>query len=111
MTALLSQGVCDRAFLCADGTFSIGGRCDFKLDCPDGGDERGCGHLMCGDKLIDPFSACDAASCPATTFTPPLCAPDNPTQFLCGDGTSTSILNVCNGASNCANGRDEQYCF
>ena len=98
---LLAGSGCEAAFDCADGTFARQGRCDFKLDCSNGDDERGCGHFICGDKLIDPGLACGGQSCPVT-FTPPLCPPDNPLLFLCGDGADTHILNLCNGVKDCA---------
>ena len=105
---LLGHG-CEAAFYCTDGTFTQKGRCDFTLDCSDGADERGCGHFVCGDKLIDPGGACDTRYCPVA---PPFCLPNDPSHILCGDGTETHILNLCNGSNDCVNGRDEDstYC-
>jgi hypothetical protein len=108
---LLAGSGCERAFYCADGTVAMTGRCDFMIDCPDGADERGCGDFVCGDKLVDPGAVCDPTVCPPDTFSPPICPSDDPLGFLCGDGTKTHVLDVCNGAPDCANGRDEQYCF
>jgi len=107
---LLAGNGCEAAFYCADGTFVRQGRCDFNLDCSNSDDERGCGHFICGDKLIDPYLACSPQYCPVT-FTPPLCLSNNPLLFLCGDGTDTNIGHVCDGVANCASGRDEAYCF
>ena len=108
--SLLAGAGCERAFACADGTLTIKGRCDFIPDCSNSDDERGCGHFICGDKLVDPERACIPQHCPVT-FTPPLCLPNNPLLFLCGDGTATPTGDVCDGVTNCADGRDESYCF
>jgi hypothetical protein len=101
---------CMSAFYCADGTLAMHGRCDFVADCPDLADERGCGHFICGDKLIDPFLACDPSTCSAT-FTPPLCVPGRIERALCGDGTVTTTNALCNGTNECPDGRDEEFCF
>jgi len=108
--ALLTGSTCWNAFFCADGTFAMHGRCDFVADCPDLADERGCGHFICGDKLIDPASACDLRVCSAT-FTPPLCDPHKPEQVLCGDGSAIYAGALCNGTKECPDGRDEEMCF
>ena len=108
--SLLGGAGCEAAFYCADGRFTQKGRCDFTFDCSDRADERGCGHFICGEKLIDPELACIPEYCP-DTFTLPLCLPNNPLLFLCGDGTGTPIANLCNGVKNCLDGRDEAYCF
>lgn len=107
---LLVGGTCSSAFYCADGTFAMHGRCDFVEDCPDLADERGCGHFICGDKLIDPGEACDSTVCSAT-FTPPLCVPGMPEPVLCGDGNVTTVFALCNDTKECPNGRDEELCF
>jgi hypothetical protein len=107
---LLYGNTCQAAFYCADGTFAMTGRCDYKLDCADGADERGCGFILCGDKVVDPTDACTATVCSAS-FTPPICVPGDPSGFDCGDGTKTSSLLACDGTNDCANGRDEALCF
>ncbi|HEY7370657.1 MAG TPA: hypothetical protein VIF57_00670, partial [Polyangia bacterium] len=107
---LLAGVGCESAFYCAGGTGPMAGRCDLAVDCADGADEHGCGEFVCGDRLVAPGSVCDPTACPYT-FMPPQCAPGDPTRFLCGDGTDTSVLDVCDGATDCVNGRDEQYCF
>jgi suppressor of tumorigenicity protein 14 len=106
----LLADACSRAFLCNDGTLTMTGRCDAKLDCPDGADEHGCRELTCGDTIVNYQFVCDPQSCPAS-FTPPICVPGDLSRFLCGDGTDVSILVVCDGTKDCANGRDEQYCL
>ncbi|HYQ28546.1 MAG TPA: hypothetical protein VER04_15050, partial [Polyangiaceae bacterium] len=107
---LLNGSTCRAAILCSDGKFQQTGRCDFQFDCSDGGDERGCLELLCGDKLIDAFYACDPQVCPAPSM-PPFCIPDDPTHFLCGEGTPRFVGGLCNDVAECADGRDEQYCF
>jgi hypothetical protein len=107
---LLFGLTCEAAFYCADGTFAMTGHCDYKLDCADGADERGCGHLVCGGELIDPSVACDPND-ECTAFTPSICVPGDPLGFACGDGTTTDIHLVCDGTNDCANGRDEAVCF
>jgi hypothetical protein len=108
---LLAGSGCEQAFYCAGGAGAKATRCDYNVECADGADERGCGEFVCGNMLVDPGSVCDPTVCPATSFAPPICPSDDPLGFLCGDGTKTHILNVCNGTPDCANGRDEAYCF
>ena len=107
---LLLGFTCQAAFYCADGTFAMTGHCDYKLDCADGADERGCGHFLCGDKLVGMLDVCDPNQCSAS-FTSSICVPGDPFGFACGDGTTINIQLACNGTNDCANGRDEAYCF
>jgi hypothetical protein len=103
-------GAGGQGFRCTDGTFIVHGRCDYVADCLDLSDERGCGHFICGDALINGGAACDPTVCSAT-FAPSICVPGSAVRFLCGDGTETRTVNVCNGVNDCANGRDEAFCF
>lgn len=104
---LLPGNRCTAAFTCSDGTATWTGHCDQKLDCPDGADERGCSDFICGDTLVYRDYVCDCSA----TFTPPICSPTREQRFLCGDGTDVSVASVCDGTADCANGRDEQYCY
>ena len=107
---LISGQLCKRSFYCADGTFTMTGRCDQKLDCPDGADERGCREFVCGDVLVSAALECDPENCPPT-LPHPFCVASDPSRFLCDDGTEVDISLVCDGNPDCANGRDEQYCY
>jgi len=105
---LLFDG-CQSAFSCSDGTFTSSGRCDLKVDCSDGADEHGCGDFICGDVLVDAGDVCSPGVC-SLDVTPPICNGDS-NYFQCGDGTQVYVYDVCNGTQDCANGRDEEYCY
>ena len=107
---MLAGYTCSEAILCADGTLHQAGRCDQQLDCPDGSDERGCGDVSCGDQLIYKYQVCDPEAC-SFAFDPPLCADGDSSEILCGDGSKVSISVLCNDVKDCADGRDERYCY
>jgi hypothetical protein len=106
---LLNGGHCYNAFVCDDDTLLQDARCDRELDCPDGEDERGCGSIMCGDVLLDRFDACDSVPC--QTIDAPLCTLEGGARVFCDDGEDLPLDKLCDGAEDCATGRDERYCF
>jgi hypothetical protein len=106
---LLNGGQCLNAFICDDDTLLEDARCDRELECPDGEDERGCGNIICGDVLLDSFDACDSVPCQAIDA--PLCTLEGGARLFCGDGEDRPLDELCDGAEDCATGRDERYCF
>jgi len=109
LQALLSGEHCYNAFICDDDTLLEDARCDRELECPDGEDERGCGNVICGDVLLDRFDACDSVPC--QTIDAPLCTLEGGARLFCGDGEDLPLDKLCDGAEDCATGRDERYCF
>lgn len=106
---MIGGSECYNAFLCGDGARFDTGHCDLKVDCEDGADERGCSNVLCGDKLVDRFNACNPEYC--DVFDPPLCEVEPLLRVFCGDGQHVSFDQLCDGKDDCATGRDEQYCF
>jgi hypothetical protein len=108
--SLMNGAGCTRAFSCGDGELLDDARCDLSIDCGDGEDERGCGEVWCGDRLIERIEACIPESC--DRFDPPLCETrEGVASVICGDDELVTFDKLCDGAEDCASGRDEEYCF
>ncbi|HWP04784.1 MAG TPA: LDL receptor domain-containing protein [Polyangiaceae bacterium] len=65
--------------------------CDGKRDCPDGEDESGC-PTRCPEWECQPDGGlCSRSEC----------------DFICADGSTVPVRDICDGASDCPSGEDE----
>lgn len=81
----------------------IAARCNGYANCDDGSDELGCGEEW-GHSNVE---LSDSAVCFDSSVTTKEAADS---QFICNDGSCTSVEGRCNGIPNCADGSDELGC-